>query len=95
MVLSISFNFDAHLISHLASHQASMKLLTIFIVMCRLVYQNNSNYIPFFIAIYLNLASAKVDAIILLNYVKLFVLYNLLLQKLKDIKAHNIVFIKQ
>lgn len=44
---------------------------------------------------YLYSASAKVDAIILLNHFGLSMLYNFLLQKLRDIKAHNTIFIKK
>lgn len=46
-------------------------------------------------AIYLYSTGAKVNAIILLNYLELFVSYNLLLQKLRDIKAHSTAFIKK
>ena len=95
MVLGVSSNFDAHLISYLAFHQASMKLLTILVVMYRSAHRNNSNYIFLFLVMYLYSAGAKVDAITLLNHLGLFVLYNLLLQKLRDIKAHNTAFIKK
>lgn len=95
MVLGVSSNSDVHLTSHLASHQASMKLLTILVVMCRSAYRNTSNYIPLLMAIYLYSAGAKVDAITLLNHLGLSVSYNLLLRKLRDIKAHSTAFIKK
>ena len=72
-----------------------MKLVTILVIICRLVHQNNSNYIPLFVAMYLYSASAKVDAITLLNHLGLSVSYNVLLRKLRDIKASSTAFIKE
>ena len=95
MMLSISSNSDAHLTSYLVSYHVSMKFLTILVVMCRLTYQNNSNYILLHIAMYLYSAGAKVDAITLLNHLGFSVSYNSLLQKLRDIKAHSTTFIKK
>lgn len=95
MVLGLNSNFDAYLSSYLAFHQGSMKLLSILLVMCKLACWNNSNYILLLLAIYLYSASAKVDTITLLNHLGLSVLYNLLLQKLRDIKANSMVFIKK
>ena len=40
------------------SHVALMKLIAIFVIICRSVYQNNSNYISLFIIIYLYSAGA-------------------------------------
>lgn len=95
MIFGISSNSDAHLTSHLAFYQASMKLLTILVDICRSVYQNISNYIPLFMAMYLYSAGTKADAITLLNYFRLLVSYNLLLKKLRDIKAYSTTFIKK
>ena len=95
MMLGVSFNSDAYLTSHLVFHQASMKLFTILVVMCKLAYQNTSNYILLFVAIYLYSAGAKVDAIILLNHFGFSVSYNLLMRKLRNIKAHSTAFIKK
>lgn len=53
--------------SPLTSHLASMKLLAMFINICRSAHQNNSNYILLLMTIYIYLAGAKVDAITLLN----------------------------
>ena len=39
-------------------HLAFMKLVAILVILCRSAYQNNSNYIPLFIAMYLYLAGA-------------------------------------
>lgn len=72
-----------------------MKLLTILIVMCRSAHWNNRNYIPLLVAMYLYLAVAKVNAITLLNHLRLSILYNLLMQKLRDIKAYSTAFIKK
>lgn len=44
---------------------------------------------------YLYSIGTKVDTITLLNHLGFYVLYNLLLRKLRDIKAHSTVFIKQ
>ena len=44
---------------------------------------------------YLYSASARVDAITLLNYFGLSVLYSVLLQTLRDIKASSAAFIKE
>lgn len=44
---------------------------------------------------YLYSIEIKVDTITLLKYLDLYVLYNLLLRKRRDIKAHSTVFIKQ
>lgn len=43
---------------------------------------------------YLYSTRAKVDIIVLLNYFGLFILYNSLFRKSKDIKAHSAAFIK-
>lgn len=90
MILSLRSNFNTYLISYLAS----MKLLIVFIIICRLTHQNNNYFIFLFMAMYLYLIGAKVVAIILLNYLSLSILYKLLLRKLENIKAYNIVFIK-
>lgn len=94
LIISIMLSLRSNSNTYLTSHLASIKLLAVFIIICRSAHQNNSNYIPFFVAMYLYLARAKVDAIILLNHLGLSVLYNLLLRKLRDIKAHNALFIK-
>lgn len=90
MMLSLRSNSDTRLTSHLAS----MKLLAVLVIMCRSAHRNNSNYIPLLMAMYLYSAGAKVDAIMLFNYLGLSVLYNSLLRKLRDIKAHSATFIK-
>lgn len=71
-----------------------MTLLAVFVIMYKLAYCNNSSYIPLLVAVYLYSAEAKVDALTLLNHLCLFLLYNLLLKKPKDIKAHSAAFIK-
>ena len=91
MILSLRFNSDTRLTSHLVS----MKLLAVLVIMCKSAYWNNSNYLSFLVAMYFYLAGAKVNTITLLNYLGLFTLYNLLLRKQRDIKAHSAAFIKQ
>lgn len=94
-MLDVSSNSDAYLIFYLTFHQALMKLLTILVVICRSAYQNTSNYILLLMAIYLYSASTKVNTITLLNYIRLFMSYNLFLRKLRDIKAYSTAFIKK
>lgn len=72
MMLSLRFNSNIYLTSYLVS----IKLLAAFIIMCKSAHWNNSNYILLLVAMYLYLAGAKVDAIMLLNHFGLFVLYN-------------------
>ena len=91
MMLSLRFNSNTRLTSHLAS----MKLLAVLVIMCRSAHQNNNNYIALLVAMYLYSTRAKVDAITLLNHLGLSVSYNSLLRKLRDIKAHSAAFIKQ
>lgn len=81
--------------SVITSHLASMKLLAILVILCRSAYRNNSNYFPLLVAIYLYLAGAKVDAIILLIHLGLLVLYNVLLKGLRSITSASTTFIKQ
>lgn len=72
-----------------------MKVVAIFVILCRSAHQNASNYFPLLVAIYLYLAGAKVDAITLLNHLGFSILYNVLLRKLEDIKASSTAFIKE
>lgn len=81
--------------SAMTSHLASMKLLAILVILCRSAHRNNSNYFPLLVAIYLYSAGAKVDAITLLNYLGLSVLYNVLLKRLRNIMSSSAAFIKQ
>lgn len=90
-MFSLRSNSDTRLTPHLAL----MKLLAVLVIMYRLAHQNNSNYIHPLMAMYLYSTRVKVDAITLLNHLGLSVLYNLLLRKLRDIKAHSIAFINQ
>lgn len=77
------------------SHLASMKLLTIFVIICRSTHGNNNNYISLFVIIYIYSVGAKVDIITLFNYLGLFISYNMLLRKLRDITSLNANFIKE
>lgn len=73
----------------------SIKLVTIFVVLLKLAYQNNSNYIPLFITMYLYLTKGQVDVIIFLNYLSLLVLCNVFLRKLRNITTFSATFIKK
>lgn len=71
------------------------KLITILVIFCRSAHQNNSNYLPFFVALYLYFASVKNDTITLLNYLGLSILYNVLQKKLKAVTSLGMTWIKQ
>lgn len=73
----------------------SIKLIIILVIICRLVYQNNSNYLLLIMTMYLYSASTLIDIITLLNYLDLFILYNVFLRTLRNIKASNTAFIKE
>lgn len=73
-----------------ALHLITMKLIAILIILCRLVHQNNSNYLPLFIALYFYSLGAYVNAITLLNHLGLSVLYDVLQKKLNDITSSSV-----
>lgn len=60
-----------------------------------MAHQNNSNYIPLFVVMYLYSAGIKIDIKILLNHLSFSVLYNVFLRKLRDIKAFSAAIIKE
>lgn len=76
-------------------HLPSIKLIAIFVILCKLAHQNNNNYILLFIAIYLYLFGVQVDAVIFFNYFGLLVLDNIFLGKLKSIIISSTLFIKE
>lgn len=96
--LLISLIFSIRLtifsISHI-SYTILTKLVAIFIIMCRLAHQNNSNYIPFFILPYLYSVNIQVDAITFLNYLGISILYTVFMRKLRGITTSSITFIKE
>lgn len=94
MSLVLSVKPTIALIS-ITTYLVSMKLVTIFVILYRLIHQNNNNYVFLFIAMYLYLAGARVDVITLLNYLKLLVLYNISLRKLRNITISSTAFIKK
>lgn len=71
-----------------------MKLITILVILCRLAHQNNINYFPLLILLYIYSVVTQVNAIILLNYLGLSVLYPVLLRKLRDIITTSQKWIK-
>lgn len=71
--------------SAMISQLVSIKSVLILIILCRSAHQSNSNYIPLLIALYLYLASVKINTITLLNYLGLSVLYNVLFKKFREI----------
>lgn len=95
LITSIMLSLRSNSNTCLTSHLASMKLLAVLVIMWRSTHRNSNNYIILLVAMYLYSAGANIDAITLLNYLGLSVLYNLLLRKMRDIKAHSTAFIKQ
>lgn len=67
----------------------NMKLLAILAILYKITYQNNNSYFLLLIALYLYLARARIDAIILPNYLGLTVLYKTLQRKLKSIASES------
>ena len=55
LVLNIGLTIST---TPLISHLISMKLVAIFVIICRSTYRNNSNYLPPLMAIYLYFAGA-------------------------------------
>lgn len=94
-MISLVFNISFILKSPLISYLTLIKLLLILVIFYRLAHQNYSNYILFFVLIYMYSANTKVDTIIFLNSFGLFVLYNMFLKKLRGITSLNIAFIKK
>lgn len=96
-LLLISLVFSVESITFSTSvtiYLASIKLIAIFVILCRLAHWNNSNYISLIITIYVYLAIAQVDAITFLNHLWLSVLYKILLKKLRNIITFSSIFIK-
>ena len=82
-------------LSSSSSHLVNMKLVAVFVILCRTAHRNNSNYLPLLIALYLYSAGARVDAITLLNHLGLCVSYDVLQKKLRNITASSMSWIKQ
>ena len=72
-----------------------MKLIVIFVILCKLAHWNNSNYISLLIAMYLYLARAQDNVKILLNYLGLLILYKVFFKKLRNITTSNTLFIQE
>lgn len=82
-------------LTSVTTYPTSMKLVAIFVILCILAHQNNSNYISLLIAMYLYSAGACIDIITLLNHLGLLVTYNVLLRKLRNITTSSATFIKK
>lgn len=65
------------------------------VTLCQLAYENNSNYFPFFVVLYMYLAGAKIDTITLLNHFDLSIPYKILQNKLYKIIFMEKKWIKQ
>lgn len=59
-----------------SSRLISIKIIIILVILCRFAHQNNSNFFPSLMALYLDSAVTCVNAITLLNHLGLSVLYN-------------------
>ncbi len=92
---SLVLGVDPTLRSFLISHLASMKLLTILVIICRSAYHNNNNYILLFMVMYMYSAGIKVNTIFLLNRLSLSILYNVLLRKLRSTNTSSTSFIEK
>lgn len=95
LLISLVQNVEPLSKSAITSHLASMKLLVILVILCKSAHQNNSNYFSLLVAIYFYLTGVKVNAITLLNYLGLLVLYNVFLKRLRSIMSSSAAFIKQ
>lgn len=84
---SSSFSSDTHLVS--------MKIVAVLVILCRSAHQNNSNYFPLLVTLYMYSAAAKIDAIILLNHLGLSVSYKVVQNKLHEITLMQKKWIKQ
>lgn len=82
-------------IQNQTSNLSNIKLITIFIILYRLAYQNNSNYLSLLIRLYLYFARAYVDAIMLFNCFGLSILYNIFQKSLRNIIESSQVWIKE
>lgn len=76
------------------SHLVFKKLVIILVILCKLTYWNNNNNFSLLFILYLYFASAKIDVIILLNYLQLLVLYKMLLKKMRNITKASTAEIK-
>lgn len=72
-----------------------MKLIAIFLIICRSTHQNNSNYFSLLVVIYLYSVDAQVNVITLLNHLGLSISYNVFLRMLRNIKVSSAAFIKE
>lgn len=70
------------------------KLIVILLIFHKSAYLNYNNYFSSFFILYLYLAGTKIKVIPLFNYLKLFVLYNILQKKLKTINFLNMTWIR-
>lgn len=95
LLTSLVFSVSPTLNTPHTSHVASMKLVAILVIICKSTHRNNSNYIPLFIAMYLYSAGARVDTITLFNHLRISILYNILMRKLRSITTSSVVFIKE
>lgn len=93
IVFSVEFTTRSSSSSSL--HAVTMKLVRILVILCQSAHQNNSNYLPLLVALYMYSAGARVDAITLLNHLSLSVLYPVLIKKLCDISTQSRRWIKQ
>lgn len=92
MILGVSFFWHAvkDIFLTLANvHVMKMKPVVMLVIFCRLVHQNNSNYQPLLIVLYMYLFHIWIDAITFFNSFGLLVSYDVLQQKLQDILKNN------
>lgn len=65
------------------------------VILSRSAHQNNSNYVPLLIALYMYSAGAQVDVITLFNHLDLSVSYDVLQKKLHNVTKSTTMWIKR
>lgn len=80
-----SFSWKTLLVSNVNYSQfVSMKIIAILVIFYYLAYQNNSNYVPLSIALYIYIVRAQINTITFLNHLGLSVSYDVLQKKLNN-----------
>lgn len=60
-------------------HFINIKVVIMLVILYHSIYQNNNNYFPFLVTLYLYFTSAKIDIIMFFNHFSFFI-FNLILQ---------------
>lgn len=79
----------------LISHLPYIKLRVIFVIICKLSHQNNSNDISLLVIMFIYIANTKIDVITFFNQLSLLISYNMLPRKLRTITILYATFINK